>query len=326
MILIEDFLRGVQIFPYTAFLVPRNCQNPVEVVAHNSGFRRHGAHLLELLQLSQCLFVGVLRQLCLGDAVFEFPHIVFAVFAVAEFLLNGLHLLVQIILALRLLHLALDARADALFDLKHADFAFHQRIDAFQTFGGRGQFEELLLLGNLDVNVAGNRVSEFGRIVDLCDRAQNFRRHFLVELHVAFKLRDDGTRQRFELVVLGLFFFDGFDAGFEELVISHIVFDARAAHAFDQHLDGAVGQFQKLENRADGTDFVDVAGRRIVIGGVLLGDEQNLLLVGHDVFQGAHGFFAADEERHDHVGENDDIAQRQYRQHERPFGPCSIIR
>jgi hypothetical protein len=49
-----------------------------------------------------------------------------AVLAVAELLLDRLHLLVEIVLALGLLHLPLDARADALFHLQNRDFAFHQ--------------------------------------------------------------------------------------------------------------------------------------------------------------------------------------------------------
>jgi hypothetical protein len=39
--------------------------------------------------------------------------------------------------------------------------------------------------------------------------------------------------------------------------------------------------------------------------------EQNLLVVFHDGLEGAHRFFAADEQRHDHVRENNDIPQRQ---------------
>ena len=45
---------------------------------------------------------------------------------VAEFLLNGLHLFVQIVLALGLLHLPLHAAADAFFDLQNVDLAFHR--------------------------------------------------------------------------------------------------------------------------------------------------------------------------------------------------------
>ena len=42
----------------------------------------------------------------LGDALFQLGDLVLAVLAVAQFLLNGLHLLIQIVFALGLLHLA----------------------------------------------------------------------------------------------------------------------------------------------------------------------------------------------------------------------------
>jgi len=47
--------------------------------------------------------------------------------------------------------------------------------------------------------------------------------------------------------------------------------------------------------------------------GVLLRDEQDLLVFLHHRFQRAHRFFAADEQRHDHVREHHDVPQRQHR-------------
>jgi hypothetical protein len=66
----------------------------------------------QLLQLGLGLVAGFLGQLGLLDALFELGDLVAAVLAVAQLLLDRLHLLVQIVLALRLLHLALDAAAD----------------------------------------------------------------------------------------------------------------------------------------------------------------------------------------------------------------------
>ena len=45
------------------------------------------------------------------------------------------------------------------------------------------------------------------------------------------------------------------------------------------------------------------AGRRIVLRRVLLGDEEDLLIVLHHVLERAHRFLAPDEQRHDHVRE-----------------------
>src|SRR4029450_4851799 len=55
------------------------------------------------------------------------------------------------------------------------------------------------------------------------------------------------------------------------------------------------------------------SGRRIVVGGVLLRRQQNEGVRPHHFLKGADRLLAADEERHDHVRENDDVAQRQHR-------------
>ena len=106
---------------------------------------------------------------------------------------------------------------------------------------------------------------------------------------------------------------DRLGEGLEEGLVLGEAQDARALAALDQHLDRAVGQLQELQHRADGADGVDVVGRGIVLGGVLLGDQQDLLVVLHHVFERAHRLLAADEQRHDHVREHDDVAQRQDR-------------
>ena len=58
-------------------------------------------------------------------------------------------------------------------------------------------------------------------------------------------------------------------------------------------------------------DAVDVFGVRVVLAGILLGDQQDLLVVLHHIFKGAHRLLAADKQRHDHVREHDDVPQGQ---------------
>ena len=106
---------------------------------------------------------------------------------------------------------------------------------------------------------------------------------------------------------------DRLGVGLEESLVIGEALDAGALSAFDQHLHGAVGQLQQLQHGADGADRIDVAGRRIVLRRVLLGDEQNLLVVLHNVFERAHRLLATNEERHNHVREHNDVAKRQDR-------------
>lgn len=154
--------------------------------------------------------------------------------------------------------------------------------------------------------MARHRIRELAGIFDLVDRDQHFGRDLLVELDIALELRDHGAHQRLDLALLGGRLGDGFREGLEIAVGFLEAHDLRAPAALDQHLHRAVRQLEKLEDGGDGAGL-EVAGARLVLQGVLLRDEQDLLVVAHHSFQRTNGFLAADEERHDHVREDHNI-------------------
>jgi hypothetical protein len=110
-----------------------------------------------------------------------------------------------------------------------------------------------------------------------------------------------------ELAALAALLFDQLGIGLEEIGVVAEAHDARALTALDQHLDGAVGQFQQLQDRADRADGEDVRRRRIVLRRILLRHQEDLLILLHDVFESAYGLFPAHEQRDDHVGEDHDV-------------------
>ena len=214
MLLVEDRLRFGDVLLDLSLDPPRDRQQPIEIVANDRRLGRHRRHLLKLLQLGKRLVLGLFRQLRVLDLFLELGDIV-ALVGIAEFLLNCLHLLIQIVLALRLLHLALDARTDLTLDLENGNLAFHQRIDALQPLGDACGFEHILLVGNLYGEVRCDRIGELRVILDLADVAQNLGRDLFVELHVALELRHDRTRQRLKLFLGAGNFDDAFDLGLE---------------------------------------------------------------------------------------------------------------
>ena len=306
-------LRFVEIALDPALDAPRDRQQPVEIIAHDGGLGRHRAHLAELLELGHGLLAGFLRQLGLLDLVLELGQVVAAFLAVAELLLDRLHLLVQIVLALSLLHLTLDAAPDLALDLEDRDLALHQREDTLQPLGDRSDLEDLLLLGDLDGEMRGDGVGELRIVFDLARGAEHFGRDLLVELHVAFELGHDRAGKRLDLVLGADRLLDGRGLGLEIIFVIGKAGDGGAARALDQHLHGAVRQFQQLQHRGERAEFIDAVGSRLVIRRVLLGDEENLLVGAHHLFERGDRFLAADEERYDHVGENDDVPERQHR-------------
>jgi hypothetical protein len=89
--------------------------------------------------------------------------------------------------------------------------------------------------------------------------------------------------------------------------------------AFDQHLHGAVGQLEHLQDGGDAADVVEVLGLGLVLGGGLLGHQHDALARLHRGLERLDGLGSPDEQRDDHVREHHHIAQGQQR-HLEGFG------
>ena len=132
MIRIEHFLRRADVLLYLAFLAPGQTQQDVEVVSDDGRFGAHRLHGLELLQFAFGLLARFLAEFGLGNLFGQFGNLVAAVFVTAELVLDRFQLFVEIIFALRTLHLPLYTAADAPFHLQHGKLAFHVGHHHFQ--------------------------------------------------------------------------------------------------------------------------------------------------------------------------------------------------
>src|SRR5690606_38338545 len=90
--------------------------------------------------------------------------------------------------------------------------------------------------------------------------------------------------------------------------------EARALHALDEHLHGAVRELEELEDRLERADRIDVLLRRLVDIRLLLSDEQDLLACRHRFVERDDRLLPPDEERKHHVRIDDDVPQRKDRQ------------
>ena len=144
---------------FLGFLLPRHGKQPVEIIARDGGFSRHGRHVFQALQFGKSLFLRVLRHPRHLDALFQL--IDFALLAAAQFLLDGLDLFVEVVLFLRLLHLALDAALDGAIDAQLFDFDFQHFGDASQPVDGIEDFEQFLLLFDRELQVGAGGIGEF---------------------------------------------------------------------------------------------------------------------------------------------------------------------
>ena len=65
--------------------------------------------------------------------------------------------------------------------------------------------------------------------------------------------------------------------------------------AFDQHPDGAIGQFQQLQHRCDHAEIIKLIANRIIFRRVELSDEEDFLVGIHRLLERNHRFVATDE-------------------------------
>ena len=166
MVFFKHLFRLRQIAPDLRPLFPRDAYQPVNIVTHHGGFGRHRRHHFQLVELGVGLFAGLLRHPRFFDFLLQIFDFVRRIVHVAKFFLNRFHLLVQVILALTLFHLLFDATANAFFDLHQIDLAFDFAHDVFDAFTRILNFENLLLLVELQRHVGGNRIRESAGIVD----------------------------------------------------------------------------------------------------------------------------------------------------------------
>ncbi len=137
MIVVEHTLGGVDVLLDLGSSCPRAATAASRDSCAPPWLRPTSGDIERSFLTSACAFSRAsLLKLGLADALFQLVHLVAAFFAFAEFLLDRLQLLVEIIFALGLLHLALDARTDLALDLQHADLALDQGENLLQPLGG----------------------------------------------------------------------------------------------------------------------------------------------------------------------------------------------
>lgn len=244
---------------------------------------------------------------------FQILQLVAAVVQVAEFFLNRLHLLIQIVLALALLHLFLDPATDALFHFQHIHVGFHQRHQMLDTLAHVDHFQDVLLLFKLELEVGGDGVGQAADLVDGGHRIHDLRCHFFGQLDVFLELGEQRAGQGVLLAFRRHLIVQFADIGDAALLAEAGLADVAAGAALDQHFDGAVGELEHLQDGGHGAHPVNIAFRGIVIGRVALRHQHDLLVAGHGGFQSRNGLLPADEQRDHHMRVDHHVTQWQQR-------------
>ncbi len=161
MLFIQNLFRSLDVPNLFGALLPRHCQQPVQIIPADRRFRGHRRHQLQPLQFGQRLFLNVRRHA--GGLNFFLQLVEFALFSAAQFLLNRFELFVEVILFLRPLHLTLDAGVDVAVDVQLFELDFENVANAIEALKRVDGLEQILLF--IELQIRRNGVGKPRRIV-----------------------------------------------------------------------------------------------------------------------------------------------------------------
>src|SRR5260364_13235 len=86
---------------------------------------------------------------------------------------------------------------------------------------------------------------------------------------------------------------------------------SRPLQPFDQHLDRTVRKFKHLQNIRNTSDWVQVRGFQLVLGGIFLRGQHDAFTAGHREFERFDRLWTPDEQGNDHMRKYHDVPKRQ---------------
>ena len=189
--------------------------------------------------------------------------------------MDGLDLLVQVILFLRLLHLPLNARLNRAIKLPLLDLAFENLDQTLQPTMQREDFEQSLFVFDRDAQLRRERVREMRRVLIAHGRLQRVGLRVGRKPHVLFDELRDALRERLDaLACLGRRRRTPHGRSERAIVVLHA--NRRGALApFDDDLDLTVLLLCGLQDARDCADGVNLRGQRFVNRGIVLCGEKD---------------------------------------------------
>ena len=112
MISIKNLFGDLQVKPVATSLAPGHLDQPVEIGPDDACFRRIRMHHFQTLKLLCCLLLCMDRHPCLAYFFLQFLNFLGPFIHITQFFFQGLQLLAQIVLPLRLGHLFLGFGLD----------------------------------------------------------------------------------------------------------------------------------------------------------------------------------------------------------------------
>ena len=310
VVFVENLLGEHQVDLAAGACVPGQQGQPLDVIAGDGVVGRHGRHAAEAGKLLQRFLLGLLRHTRRFQLGAQLLDIALAVVAFAELLLDRLHLLAQVVIALGLLDLVLNLGLDLVAERLNLDFLREVLVDALQALQDVGGLEQFLpVRGSEEGQRGGDKVRKARAILDLGGNGLKLVRKGRRGGNDAPKIRDDVLLQGHKLKPRGRGNFrDGLDRGGHEWLELLEVIELDALAALGEHEEALVGHFDNFMDRRQGAVPEEIGRLRGVLPRVALSDHDDgaLLAEGLNEMDGA---VAADCQRQNGMRKQDRVAQ-----------------
>ena len=319
MVVIELFAGALEVEVVLRHVVPRQFQQQLQVGHLHRIFGHGGVQPLDLLQLLLEGFAHLRGPVFLLGLLAHLLDV--GIGAVAQFVLDRTHLLLEVVVALLLVDLLLDALLNLVLQLGQlllADQDFEQLAGAGQQAGG---LQQRLAVFVRQLHVGADEVDDAALRVDVLDgesRLLGHRRRHVddVQRHVA-----DRVHESLELDALhiGSRIVQGRHPGLEIRLGGDVLRDLDLLQAVQDHREVPVGHFEDFDDARRGADLVHVVRRGVFDVALALQHGAQ------DAAFGIHGTYEADAlvashgDRGDRTGEEHRTAQRKDRDDFRHF-------
>ncbi len=312
MIQVENLLRLGDVHFAAGGLGPRQYRQPLDVVARERVVGGHGRHPRKPVELLGSLLLHLCRHACGFDLLPQLLDILLALVQLADFLLDGLQLFAQVVIALRLLHLVLDFGLDLVAQLLDFGFLGQMLVDALHAQHHVGRLQQFLLVGG------GQERQRGSNEIDQAPGIFNIERDGLQLVGKGrrggddlLELRDHIPLQRFQLGALArIHFRQMIDRGHHERLKLSKFAQLDPLRALGKDEQALVGHFDDFVHRRQGADGIQVAGLRAVHAFVALRDDHNGLLLSQGLNE-LDGALPADGQRQHGMGKQHRATNRQ---------------
>ena len=294
--------------------VPGQIHDPVHVAAYDGVFGCLGGHDAQLADFAFDLVLDLLGHVALLELLKNAVKLAHGILFAAQFLINGLELFVEVVVALALFHGLAHAGLDALLYGREGILSVEADENLFHALRDVQDFEDLLFAGEGHVDAGHDGIAERGSVPDGFKRLGSV----LVEgppagLDIGLKLGGEEVGGRGETLLVAHHVFGRGDHDRGIVAVKGVVRERRPVKSFHNGFYIAVGQVQKLQNLADAAHGKEsVAAVDFFLAAVFLGNHKDEpgSFGGKGGLDSPDGAFAPHEKRHDGVRKDDHIAER----------------